>query len=62
MRLALVSISMGNMIKSKSLKQWLEANWNKVLGYTPICHILVRGWICFEMRSEIDLEFVFKQD
>ena len=52
MKFALVGCFMGKEVNRGALKSWLEADWPKVLGYTPYFHILVRGWICFDVRCE----------
>jgi len=49
-------------VKGDSLKQWMDANWRFTLGYIPIFHLLVRGGICFEMRSELDVEVILSKD
>lgn len=43
------------------IKKWLEDNWNLVLGYTPIFHTLVRGWISFEFNTHEDMMEIFNR-
>jgi hypothetical protein len=35
-----------------TIKGWLESNLQPVLGYLPVFHTLVKGWIYFELCFE----------
>ena len=58
--LALVGKLMGKMVSKFYLLQWLEAGLRPLLGYIPHFIILVKGWLCFELKTQSDLELVMQ--
>ena len=54
LNLALVGIFCGKLAGSSSLGEWMEKNWNPVLGYTPIFHVLTKGWFLLKVSKEED--------
>jgi hypothetical protein len=49
---------MGKYVLRSHLVYWLDNDWRKVLGYSLRFHILVKGWLCFEVRSVEYLEVI----
>jgi len=54
LKLDLAQMFMGKLVKENHFQSWLETSWKPLLGYSPSFHLLVRGWLCFKMRSEQD--------
>jgi hypothetical protein len=49
-------------VSPASLKGWLEVNWETLLGYIHVYHVLVRSWISFIFHSKEDMDKVLSLD
>ena len=52
LNLAIVGRFYGKSPGSAALKNWMEDNWNPVLGYTLSFHVLPRGWFMLKVSKE----------
>jgi len=49
------------MVKGESLRLWLDAGWQKILGYIPRFHLLFKGCIFFQFNRVEDTNPIIDQ-
>jgi hypothetical protein len=47
-------------MNGESLKVWMQETFVVVLGYSPRCMVLVKGWMIWILRSKVDVDKIIQ--
>ena len=60
-KLALVGKFKRKSISRATLVLWMDTHSTKMLDYMSAFHLIVKGWLCFELRESKDMDIILSK-